>query len=78
MKIMFHISDPYCLIDGIDVELNFPKVVDGIGGIVDSFDTSCKKQQNKIISDLLVMANRYVNTDILIIKSGEKNGYDEG
>lgn len=77
LKIMFHISDPCCLIDGIDIKLSFPKVVDGIGGILDNFNTSCKKQQNKIISDLLVMANRYVNTDILLIKSGDKNWYDE-
>lgn len=65
------------MIDGIDVELNFPKVVYGIGGIVDNFDTSCKKQQNKIINGLLVMANRYVNTDNLIIKLDEKNECDE-
>ena len=60
----------------MDIKLSFPKVVDGIGGILDNFNTSCKKQQNKIINGLLVMANRYVNTDNLIIKLGKKNEYD--
>lgn len=68
LELIFHILDPCCFIDGVEVSLDFPRDINKICGVVGDFDSSSKQQQIKKIRELLEFSSKYIDTTNIIKK----------